>query len=204
MTSSVAEIKTQIIDELIDLGAIKFGAFTLKSGLVSPIYIDLRIIVSAPKLLKNIGTDLIEISKDLEFSRIAGLPYTALPIATAFSIESGHPMIYARKEKKEYGTAQQIEGLYTEGEQVLILDDLITKGTSKFEAFEVFESANLKVKDVVVLIDREQGGRELLSQKGYALHSLISVYEILTRIKECGKIDEELYNKVLSFLKETA
>ncbi len=193
-------MKEQIIDSLISIGAVKFGEFKLKSGIMSPIYLDLRIIISYPDILKNIATELVAISEKLQFDKIAGIPYTAMPIATAFSLASGHPMIYSRKERKEYGTGQMIEGVWNPGDKVLIIDDLITNGGSKLETFEVFLGAGLKVKDVIVLIDREQGGKEKLEQQGYHLHSAISIFDILGRMKHLKQIDEMQYNKIYDFL----
>ncbi|MGK0290970.1 MAG: uridine monophosphate synthetase [bacterium] len=195
-------MKNKIIDALISIQAIKFGEFTLKSGIQSPIYIDLRIIISAPELLRDIAKAMIQMSKELNYERIAGIPYTALPIATAYSLESNVPMIYCRKEVKKYGTGKQIEGIWEAGQQVLVIDDLITNGESKMETFEPFEQAGLKVKDVVVLIDREQGGKERLEKQGYNLYSLISVYEILDRMKELNKISEEKYQELKKFIDE--
>ncbi len=196
-------MKTKIIDSLISIGAVKFGMFTLKSGIESPVYLDLRIIVSYPKLLQDIASALIELASDLIYDKIAGIPYTALPIASAFSLASGIPMIYARKEKKDYGTARQIEGVWKPGEKVLIIDDLITNGESKFETFSVFEQAGLTTKDVIVLIDREQGGKEKLKSNGYQLFSVISIVEILDRMKKQSQIDKSLYDKTLQFLSDT-
>lgn len=193
-------MKHKIIDELIEIGAIKFGEFKLKSGIISPIYIDLRIIVSYPQLLKNIAHALMSLAEPVVYDAIAGIPYTALPIATAYSLESGKSMIYARKEKKEYGTAQQIEGIWKKGDTVLIIDDLITDGASKSETFEVFESAGLIVKDIIVLIDREQGGKENIQKTGHQVHSLISIFEVLDRIKSLNKLEDQRYNEILAFL----
>ena len=193
-------MKQKIIDALIEIEAIKFGKFKLKSGIISPIYIDLRIIVSYPQMLKNIAQGLMGLAESIEYDSIAGIPYTALPIATAYSLESGKPMIYARKEKKEYGTAQQIEGIWKKGDTVLIIDDLITDGASKSETFEVFESAGLVVNDIVILIDREQGGKENIQKTGHCVHSLISIFEVLDRIKSLNKLDKQRYNEILAFL----
>ncbi|PCI30732.1 MAG: orotate phosphoribosyltransferase [SAR324 cluster bacterium] len=193
-------MKQKIIDSLIDIGAVKFGEFTLKSGIISPIYIDLRIIISYPKLLEQIAAAMQELSQELSFQEVAGIPYTALPIATAFSLASQVPMIYSRKEKKNYGTSQQIEGVWQSGDQVLIIDDLITNGDSKLETFQVFENVGLTIRDVVVLIDREQGGKNRLQKAGYCLHSLISVFEILERMKELKKLDDTQYEEVKAFL----
>ncbi len=194
--------KTAIIDDLIAIGAVKFGEFVLKSGIKSPIYLDLRLIISYPDLLTKIAAALMEISRNLSFQRIAGIPYTALPIATAFSLQSGKPMIYARKEVKDYGTAKQVEGIWQEGESVLVVDDLITDGGSKLETFTTFENQGLRISDVVVLIDREQGGKERLEKKGYHLFSIISIFEILDRMKETNRIVESEYQNIKQFLTE--
>ena len=196
-------MKEQLVDSLISIGAVKFGEFKLKSGIISPIYLDLRIIISYPDILKNIATVLLTLSQELQFDKIAGIPYTALPIATAFSLASGHPMIYSRKERKAYGTGQMIEGVWEAGDQVLIIDDLITNGGSKLETFKIFLEAGLKVKDVIVLIDREQGGREKLQQEGYHLHSAISIFDILERMKHLKQIGEMQYNEIFDFLQNT-
>ncbi len=194
-------LKQQIINSLVEIEAIKFGEFRLKSGILSPIYIDLRIIISYPNLLEDIATAMIALSKEITFDKVAGIPYTALPIATAFSLKDKVPMIYSRKEKKEYGTSQQIEGVWKPNDRVLIIDDLITNGGSKIETFKVFEGVGLNIKDVVVLIDREQGGRELLFRSGYQLHSLISIFELLDHLRKTGEIDAIQYNKTIEFLK---
>lgn len=194
--------KTEIIDDLVEIGAIKFGDFTLKSGIQSPIYIDLRLIISFPSLLEKIANELNDISQSIPFDRVAGIPYTALPIATAFSLLSGKPMIYARKEVKDYGTAKRIEGVWEKGETVLIIDDLITNGESKFETFAQFEAQDLKVKNVVVLIDREQGGKERLENAGYQLFSIISIFEILDRMKETSRISGSEYENISQFIKQ--
>ena len=196
-------MKKEIALALHEIGAIKFGEFTLKSGIVSPIYIDLRLIVSYPKVLKLISDAMVELAKGLEFDVIAGIPYTALPIATAVSLDQNWPMVYARKEVKDYGTKKKLEGVFTEGQTALIIDDLITTGGSKFETAEPFEASGLKVKDFIVLVDREQGGGRKLEEKGYRLHSVIGINELLDILKEEGKISKEDYNRSKSFIAET-
>lgn len=192
--------KTRIIDSLIDIGSVKTGEFKLKSGRISPIYIDLRIIVSVPELLRWIAEELWAIAAGLSYDRVAGIPFTALPIATAFSLVSGTAMIYARKERKTYGTGQRIEGIWQPGQQVLVIDDLITDGGSKLETFAVFQEAGLRIRDTLVLIDREQGGSEKLRQAGYQVISLISIFEILARMRDRQKIDPETLNYIQQYI----
>ncbi|NTU56398.1 MAG: orotate phosphoribosyltransferase, partial [Anaerolineales bacterium] len=133
--------KKTLADALLEAGCIKFGEFTLKSGLKSPIYIDLRRIITYPKLLQQIADAYLPVLRPLSFDRIAGLPYAAIPIATAISLAGNYPMIYPRKEAKSYGTKAEIEGEYHAGETVVIIDDLATTGRSKFEAIEKLTGA---------------------------------------------------------------
>jgi uridine monophosphate synthetase len=195
--------KQEIALALHEIGAVKFGEFTLKSGIKSPIYIDLRLLISYPKVLKLISEAMIEKAKELKFDVIAGIPYTALPIATAISIDQDWPMVYARKEVKDYGTKKKLEGVFKEGNTALIIDDLITTGGSKFETIEPFEASGLKITDFLVLVDREQGGGRLLEEKGYKFHSIIGINELLDILKENGKIDDQSYKKSKDFIAET-
>lgn len=194
--------KKELSLKLQEIGAIKFGEFKLKDGSMSPIYIDLRILVSFPDVLKLVSDALVEEAKDLKYDRVAGIPYAALPIATAFSLQTGKPMVYPRKEVKDYGTKKQVEGLFNEGETVLLIDDLITKGLSKIEAVAPLREAGLQVKDIVVLIDREQGGKLALETAGYNLKAVLKITELLNVLKENKKIEEEKFNEVMDYLKK--
>jgi len=192
---------TSLADELLAAGCIKFGEFTLKSGLTSPIYIDLRQIITYPKLLEKIGQAYLPILKELKFDRIAGLPYAAIPIATAISLAGDYPMIYPRKEAKSYGTKAEIEGEYHEGETAVIIDDLATTGGSKFEAIEKLTGAGLIVKDVVVLVDRQSGAKESLAQADFAMHAVLTITQMLDYWEETGKIDKAKVTETRNFLK---
>ena len=189
-------------DNLLSAGCIKFGEFTLKSGLTSPIYIDLRRIITHPKLLADIAQAYLPILSILEFSRIAGLPYAAIPIATAISLAGDYPMIYPRKEAKTYGTKAEIEGEYHAGETVVVIDDLATTGGSKFEAIEKLTGAGLIVKDVVVLIDRQSGAKESLAGAGYSLHAVLTIGQLLEYWEENGKVEKDKIEETRKFLKE--
>ena len=192
-----------LADDLLSAGCIKFGEFTLKSGLKSPIYIDLRQIISHPKLLQQIAEAYLPVLRPLSFDRIAGLPYAAIPIATAISLADNHPMIYPRKEAKSYGTKAEIEGEYHAGETVVVIDDLATTGGSKFEAIEKLTSAGMVVKDVVVLIDRQSGAKESLAQAGYSLHAVLTIGQLLEYWEETGKVEKDKIEATRKFLAES-
>ena len=191
-----------LADGLLDAGCIQFGDFTLKSGLNSPIYIDLRRIISHPKLLADVAQAYLPILSPLQFSRIAGLPYAAIPIATAISLAGNYPMIYPRKEVKSYGTKADIEGEYHAGETVVVIDDLATTGGSKFEAIEKLTGAGLVVKDVVVLVDRESGAKESLAQAGYSMHAALTIRQLLEYWEGNGKVESGRIEATRKFLKE--
>ncbi len=193
--------QTALADGLLAAGCIKFGEFTLKSGLKSPIYIDLRQVISYPKLLSQIGQAYLTLIRDLQFDRLAGLPYAAIPIATAVSLAGNYPMIYPRKEAKSYGTKAEIEGKYYPGETALIIDDLATTGGSKFEAIEKLTGAGLVVRDVVVLVDRQSGAKEALEQAGLSLHAVLTLGEMLDDWEATGKIPGEKIAATREFLK---
>jgi uridine monophosphate synthetase len=181
-------------------GCIKFGQFTLKSGMISPIYVDLRLLVSYPNLLQQVGRAYLRILKRLTFDRLAGLPYAALPIATVVSIQGGWPLIYPRKEVKTYGTKAEIEGNYKEGERIVVIDDLVTTGESKFESIDKLISAGMKVEDVVVLIDRQSGASEALAKAGYQLHSVSTLTNLLNYYEVNHKMPREKIQMVREFL----
>jgi uridine monophosphate synthetase len=189
-----------LADALLDAGCIKFGEFKLKSGMLSPIYIDLRRIISFPTLLEKTASAYLAILRGLQFDRLAALPYAAIPLATAISVEGGLPMIYPRKEAKDYGTKAEIEGDFHPGETVLVIDDLATTGGTKFEAIEKLKAAGLGVKDVVVLVDRESGARQSLASAGYNLHSVLTLTEMLAHWEKTGRIGKEQIQAVREFL----
>jgi uridine monophosphate synthetase len=194
---------SNLADGLLSAGCIKFGSFTLKSGLQSPIYIDLRQIITYPKLLEQIGAAYLPLLLQLTFDRIAGLPYAAIPIATAVSLQGDYPMIYPRKEVKTYGTKAEIEGEYHAGETIVVIDDLATTGGSKFEAIEKLTGVGLVVRDVVVLVDRQSGAKESLAQAGYTMHAVLTISQLLEYWETAGKVSKDKIEETRKFLSQT-
>jgi uridine monophosphate synthetase len=193
----------RLANALYDHGCVKFGTFTLKSGLTSPIYIDLRLLVSHPTLLKQVAATLSRAASGLTFDRIAAIPYAALPIGVAMALEMDRSMIYPRREVKGHGTRRAIEGAFEAGETTLLVDDLITRGHSKLEAIEALEAVDLVVRDVLVLIDREQGGATDLAERGYRLHAALKLAGLLDALRDSGRVTPEQQAEVLMYLGKT-
>lgn len=194
--------KKELILKLVEIDAIMFGEFKLKTGSVSPIYLDLRVTVSYPEILQAVGEIMWEEVKDLDFDIICGVPYTALPIATAMSLEHNKPMVMRRKEVKDYGTKKAIEGVYQKDQNCLVIEDLVTSGSSVFETIEPLEHEGMRVTDIVVLLDREQGAQENVSGKGYNLRAIFNMTYLLDVLREAGKIEQEMYDKVKKYIED--
>jgi uridine monophosphate synthetase len=133
--------------------------------------------------------------------RIAGIPYAGLPLAVAASLAGGVPLVYPRREEKAYGTRRRIEGAFESGERVVVVDDIVTDGASKLEAIEPLEAAGLVVEDLVVLIDREQGGRERLAAKGYRLHAVLTISACFDALESAGLVDPRVLERSRTFVR---
>ena len=193
------EIRSLILD-LYGIEAIKFGSFTLKNGTQSPIYIDLRLLISYPALMKKMSSALATFISSLYFDLICGVPYAALPIATALALEGDFPMILCRKQMKDYGTKKLIEGKFEKGQTCLIVEDVITSGASILETIASLKTQGLEVEDAIVMLDREQGGKENLKKNNIRLHALISMFDLLKVLFHEKKISEETLHTVNAFL----
>ena len=189
----------QFIVALQKIGAVKFGSFTLKSGLVSPFYFDLRDMISFPEILGGVADLLVEKIKNMDFDVITGIPYTALPIASLVADKLKKPLVYMRKEEKAYGTGGNVIGKFEKGAKCLVIDDLITTGESKIETAQAYEKEGVVVKDFVVVIDRSADGTEYLKERGYELHSLMTLNDIVETLFNKNLLSAEKREEVFAF-----
>jgi orotate phosphoribosyltransferase len=168
---------------LVKVKALQFGTFTLSSGKLSSYYVDLRTVPSFPGAYRYVIDAYLALIKNevklSKFDAIAGIPTAGLAFSSPVSLELGKPMIYVRKETKDYGRGKRIEGSVKPGWNVVVMDDLITTGHSVLEAIEAIKEEGAEVRDVVVLIDRLEGGRANLKKAGVALHSMTDISEMV-------------------------
>ena len=191
---------SNLADGLLSAGCVKFGEFTLKSGLKSPIYIDLRRLVGFPTLLGEVAEAYAAILESLKFDLLAALPYAALPIGTAISLHGGWKMVYPRKEVKGYGTQVEVEGVFDADQRAVVIDDLISTGGSKLEGIQKLNALGLQVEDIVVLIDRQAGGVDFMSEHGYRLHSVFTLPQLLDHWAKSGAVDSAMIASARVFL----
>lgn len=205
-TDQLTKVQRTFADALLAVGAVKFGAFRLKlheaqpDAPLSPIYVDLRVLQSYPDALDAAVTALRElIARDrLQFTRYAGIPLAATPLTAVLAHVTRVPMITPR-EPKSHGAGGTIDGAYTPGETVLPIDDVVSHADSKLEAIRVLEAAGLVVRDVAVLVDREQGGPQQLAAAGYSLHAAVRLGQLLDYWRATGGIDAATDERVRAY-----
>ena len=194
---------------LFDLGGVQFGNFTVsESAVSSPVFVNPKVLISNPTALRvasKLMQQEINLAQSLRrarvhpFAVVAGVPVGGLILATAYSLETNIPLIYARIRPE--GTGKRgIEGHFTPGDSVLIIDDLITRGSSILETAELLEENGLKVKDVIVLVDREHGATARLRARGYNLMSILKLEVMLNHYMSKGLISEETYHTCVEYL----
>lgn len=133
-------------------------------------------------------------------SQICGVPYTALPLATLISVDNEIPMLMKRKETKSYGTKKLIEGTFSSGDNCVIIEDVITSGSSILETVDALKKEHLNVTEAYVIIDREQGGKKNLENHGIKVKSLYVITQLMQYLLEAGKITPKVVKDVNDYL----
>lgn len=206
----LTEAKKALASGLFDIGAVKFGEFRLKlheknpDAPLSPIYIDLRILRSFPDVIDAAVDVYLEMIKGLEFDLLADVPTAATPIVALLSHHTRVPMISPRSDVKSHGTGRTIDGVYKEGQTACLVDDLITRADSKIESAKVLSENGLHVKDIAVLVDREQGGVQAVGEVGITCHVAFGLKELLRVFLEDNKIGAEQYERTVAYLMDSA
>lgn len=193
-----------LLTELFRIGAVKFGDFRLKlhethpDAPLSPIYIDLRVLRRFPEAKKVAVAVYEELMRPLQFDLVADIPTAATPLVATLSERFNVGMITPRTDAKTHGSGAKVDGLQKEdvGKRVVLIDDLVTQADSKIEAIQILEHQGMTVRDLVVLIDRQQGGSEQLASKGYALHAACTLPQMLSFYLRTGSITTAQYHDI--------
>ncbi|MEM2911735.1 MAG: orotate phosphoribosyltransferase [Candidatus Bathyarchaeia archaeon] len=203
---NVEAVKVEVCKILNKIGALQFGTFKLTSGKMSPYYIDLRIVPSFPDVFQKICGFYISFIKEKigveKFNRVAGIPVAGIPFASLIACNLNKPFLYVRKGVRLHGRQRRIEGVLNPGDHVLLIDDLITTGLSLRKAAKAITAEGGIVKDVVVLLDRQEGGGEKLEKSGIRLHALLNISEVAQMLYEIGAIDEEQLKTIQKQIKK--
>ncbi|KRZ02596.1 Uridine 5'-monophosphate synthase, partial [Trichinella zimbabwensis] len=200
-TSLMMDAKYErFLTDLFHLGVIQFGEFMLKSNHTSPIYVDMRRLLSHPTLLNTVEDFMYEYAKELEYDVICGVPYGAIPLTSALSVKRCIPMIMQRKDAKSYGTKKIVEGLYKPGDKCLIIEDVITFGSSIAETARVLRAQGLIVTDALVILDRCQGASRNLENLGITKWSLFLLPDVLLLYEDRGLISNADCQRISSYL----
>lgn len=200
--ATARDLETELSRILVKTGATKFGLFKLSSGKLSPYYIDLRMIPGDPKALETV----IEIYETMarskigvtSFDRIAGVPTAGVPYASILAYTLSKPFLYVRRETKTHGGERRVEGQLFPGERVVLVDDLITTGKNTLQAAEAIRAEGGQVEDVIVLIDRQEGGAAALAQAQLKLCAFTTVTRIARRLHESAVIEDDQYKAILA------
>jgi uridine monophosphate synthetase len=204
---TMSEIVSQVANALFHSGCLKFGSFRIKSGALSPYYIDLACLLSSPKELGTI-TEITasEIRKTTVFDRIdklASIELKGALILPMIAHQLNLPCIVVRKEEKAYGVTGRIAGAQVaNGENIVFFDDVISEGLSKLEGIKPLEECGAHVKHVIVVVDREQGGKENLEKLGYKVHALAKISEMVKILLQTKQISKEHVEAVLNYVKK--
>jgi orotate phosphoribosyltransferase len=198
-------LKTEICKILNKIGSLQFGTFKLTSGKISPYYIDLRIVPSFPDAFQKTCNFCVDFIKDeigvKNFERIGGIPVAGIPFASLIAYNLRKPFLYVRKGVRFHGRQRRIEGVLASGDRVLIIDDLITTGLSLKKAAKAIMAEGGIITDAVVLLDREEGGKEKLEKNGIKVHALLDVGEVANKLFELDVIDEDQLKTILKQIK---
>ncbi len=172
---------SELSEALKQCGALQFGDFTLASGAKSSYYINIKKASTDPKVLGLIARLMAErmSERGIEAERIAGVVLGAVPLEAALALETGLPFVMVRKEKKDHGTGKQIEGDIVEGEDIVMVEDVVTTAGSCIKGIHVLRDAGVNVKWVLSVIDREAGGAEALAAEGVEFIPLVRGSELL-------------------------
>ena len=203
----MSAVAGRVADALRRSGCLKFGSFRIKSGALSPYYIDLACLLSSPKELcsiAEIAADAVrQIMASDRINKLASIELKGALLLPSIACIVGLPCVVVRKEDKAYGVTGRVAGAeIVQGDSVLFFDDVVSEGVSKLEGIKPLEARGAHVKQLLVVVDREQGGREHLENLGYRVHALAKISELVTSLYQAKSLSKEQAGAVLDYVKK--
>jgi orotate phosphoribosyltransferase len=203
----MATVAEKVAGALYRSGCIKFGAFKIKSGADSPYYVDLARLLASPKELcaiAEIAADRIrEMAASDRIDKLASIELKGALIAPSIACKVNLPCVIVRKEEKAYGVTGRTAGAeVAAGESILFFDDVVSEGLSKLEGIKPLQELGANVKHLLVVVDREQGGKENLEKLGYKVHALAKISEIVDALRRSKRIAKKQADAVLDYIKK--
>lgn len=202
----MSDVAFQVADALYRSGCLRFGSFRIKSGALSPYYVDLAGLLSSPKELCNIveqaACEIRNVMAVDRIDKLASIELKGALLLPSIACKVDLPCVVVRKEEKAYGVTGRIAGAeVVKGDNILFFDDVVSEGLSKLEGIKPLEELGACVKNVMVVVDREQGGKENLEKAGYKIHALAKMSELVNSLLLKKHISREQADAVLNYIK---
>jgi orotate phosphoribosyltransferase len=203
----MAEKASLVAEALTRSGALKFGSFELKSGVTSPYYIDLTWLLSSPEDLERIVNVVAEEIKALSSSKhidkLASIELKGALLLPSIAAKLNMPCVIVRKKSKAYGLTGRIAGgEVKKGERLIFFDDVVTSGASKLEGIRPIEKAGGKVETILVVVDREEGGKESLEKQGYQVKSVTTISDLVKSLWSLEALSRKQLEEISEYLKK--
>ncbi|AAP04884.1 orotate phosphoribosyltransferase [Chlamydia caviae] len=192
MSFEEEQLRDHAVVNLYRIGAIRFGDFILSDGKKTPIYVDMRLVISCPDVLQTIASLIWRLRPSFNSSLLCGVPYTALTLATCISLKYNISMVLRRKELKHPNQEDKIkvEGLFSPGQTCLVINDVIASGRSILDTAKALEDEGLNIRESLVFLDRQVGGADALKEAGIKLRSVFTLEELVKALLSKCQLSE--------------
>ena len=202
----MSDVTDKVANALYLSGCLKFGSFKIKSGATSPYYIDLARVLAAPQqlcIIAEVAAQKIkQISATDKIDKLASIELKGALIVPSIACNLNLPCVIVRKDNKTYGVTGRIAGAdVVKGDNILFFDDVISEGLSKIEGIKPLEEIGASVRHLLVVVNREHGGKEKLEKLGYKVHSLAKITDIVNSLYREKHISKEQADKVLEYVR---
>jgi orotate phosphoribosyltransferase len=202
----MADIVSEVANALYNSGCLKFGSFRIKSGALSPYYIDLACLLSSPKdfctFIEVAASEVKRLAASARIDKLASIELKGALLLPSIGCRTNLPCTVVRRKEKTYGATGRIAGAdIVKGEHVLFFDDVVSEGLSKLEGIKPLEQLGAHVENVLVVVDRQQGGKENLEKLGYKVHALAKISGLVNSLLQTKNISKKHANDVLNYIR---